>query len=75
MKWVSRWYVSSHSNPNKEYTVSLADDLETWGCSCPHWTRNVPRPICKHIREVQNGNGWGKNVRIDEFFTEEEFKI
>ena len=71
MKWVSRWYVKSHSS-NREYTVSLADDGETWGCSCPHWTRNVPRPLCKHIREVQLDSN---NIRLDEFFTEQEFAL
>ena len=72
MKWIHRWYVKSHSNPNREYTVSLAEDEVTWGCSCPHWINNVPRPTCKHIREVQQET---VNVRVDEFFTEEEFTI
>lgn len=76
MKWIQRWYVASHTNPEKEYTVSFADDGETWGCSCPHWTRNFPRPLCKHIKEVQFINGSPiENIRIDEFFTEEEFEI
>lgn len=70
MNWVSRWYVKSYSNPNKEYTVSLADDMETWGCSCPHW--KFRRAICKHIREVQNQTD---NVRVDEFFAKEEFAL
>lgn len=78
MKWVERWYVTSHTNPDKEYTVSLANDNETWGCSCPHWTRNFPRPTCKHIKEVQfnlAGEGGFGNIRFDEFFTEEEFSV
>lgn len=75
LKWVERWYVLSHSS-DKRYTVSLANDGETWGCSCPHWTRNYPRPICKHIREVQAMNGeTPNNIQYDEFFTEEEFKL
>ena len=73
MKWIERWYVDSHSS-DKIYTVSRADDGETMGCSCPHWTRNVPRPTCKHIREVLE-NGENQNITYDEFFTEEEFKI
>jgi hypothetical protein len=80
LKWVDRWYVTSHSNANREYTVSRANDGETWGCSCPHWTRNFPRPTCKHIREVweslaEDGVNPINNVRFDEFFTEEEFKL
>lgn len=79
LKWVQRWYVKSHSS-DREYTVSLANDDETWGCSCPHWTRNYPRPTCKHIREVHEllaaeGINAVENVRFDEFFTEEEFNI
>jgi hypothetical protein len=69
MKWVSRWYVKSSSS-NREYTVSLADDEKTWGCSCPHW--KFRRAICKHIKEVQRE---ATNVRIDEFFTELEFSL
>ena len=71
MKWIKRWFVESHSS-DKVYTVSLADDEVTWGCSCPHWTRNVPRPVCKHIREV---HAQGVGATLDEFFTEEEFAI
>ncbi len=79
LKWVDRWYVKSHSS-DREYTVSLANDGETWGCSCPHWTRNYPRPTCKHIREVwemQAAEGVNPvdNVRYDEFFKEEEFSL
>lgn len=57
MKWVDRWYVPSNSNPDKEYTVSLADDGETWGCGCKAWTLNRHRirdGICSHIRKVQS---------------------
>jgi hypothetical protein len=85
LKWVERWEVRSHSS-NKLYTVSLANDNKTWGCSCPHWTRNFPRPICKHIREVQNNiekvhdyvtalRTSKSTIKKDEFFTEEDFKL
>lgn len=79
MKWIERWYVGSHSS-DREYTVSKADDGVTWGCSCPHWTRNYPRPTCKHIREVHAmvaGQGLNpiNNIRFDEFFSPEEFTI
>jgi len=69
MKWVSRWYVKSHSS-DREYVVSLADDGETWGCSCPHW--KFRRAECKHIREVK---AEAANVRSDDFFTEMEFAL
>lgn len=81
MKWVKRWYVESFtSTKGKVYTVSLAEDDETWGCSCPHWTRNVPRPLCKHIRQVQEMGDMDRyvgsvNIKVDEFFTEEEFTV
>lgn len=55
-KWIDRWNVSSHTNPDKEYVVSRADDMETWGCSCPAWKfqrHRIRDGICKHIREVQ----------------------
>ena len=56
MRWIERWYVDSHSS-DKEYTVSIAEDGETWGCSCPAWKfqrHRIRDGICKHIREVQN---------------------
>jgi hypothetical protein len=77
MKWVERWYVNSNSIPNYEYTVSKADDGETWGCSCKAWTLNRKRlkdGICSHIRKVQN-QSHNHNVRHDDFFTEEEFTL
>lgn len=82
MKWVDRWYVNSHSS-DKVYTVSIAEDGETWGCSCPAWKfqrHRIRDGICKHIREVKEG--WGrmkevreKHIQHDEFFTEEEFAL
>jgi len=88
MKWVERWYVKSNSNPNKEYTVSRAEDGETWGCGCKAWTLNRHRitdGICSHIRKVQSAlagmgpeeisNTQSHNIRYDEFFTEEEFAL
>lgn len=43
--------VTSHSNPNKEYTVALSEKGE-WSCSCPAWIFRSPRKPCKHITEV-----------------------
>jgi hypothetical protein len=54
--WAEHWEVESHSNPSIAYIVSKKSD-GTWGCSCPHWTHHVPRPVCKHIREVLQING------------------
>jgi hypothetical protein len=82
MKWVERWYIPSNSNPDKEYTVSLADDGETWGCGCRAWTLNRHRirdGICSHIRKVQSSLRHEavipQTIRHDEFFTEEEFAL
>jgi hypothetical protein len=81
-KWVDRWYVPSNSNPDKEYTVSRADDGETWGCGCKAWTLNRHRikdGICSHIRKVKKAiveETWTiEPIRQDEFFTEEEFAL
>jgi len=81
MKWVDRWYVNSHSS-DKEYTVSRAEDGETWGCSCPAWTfqrHRIRDGICKHIREVKGGLfddvSHSPTIRHDDFFTEEEFAL
>jgi len=55
--WVERWRVRSHTNSDKEYVVSLADDGETWGCSCPAWKfqrHRIRDGICKHIRQIQH---------------------
>lgn len=50
MKWVEKWKVPSASS-DRIYTVSLADDGTTWGCSCPRW--KFHREQCHHIQEVQ----------------------
>lgn len=55
-RWVERWHVRSHTNPDKEYVVSLAEDGETWGCSCPAWKfqrHRIRDGICKHIRQLR----------------------
>ncbi len=91
MKWIDRWYVKSHTNYDKEYTVSRAEDEETWGCSCPAWKfqrHRIRDGICKHIREVQNSilgltpsevissqNYYPDHIKRDAFFTEEEFAL
>jgi hypothetical protein len=45
---VERWEVESENTPGKRYTLCKLVD-ETWTCSCPHWTRRIPRKNCKHI--------------------------
>ncbi len=85
-RWIERWTVESHTNPDKGYIVSRADDEETWGCSCPAWKfqrRRLRDGICKHIREVQNmidtdtftSPESHSHIQKDEFFTEEEFTL
>lgn len=46
-RWLQQWKVLS-SNGKKEYVVSQCED-KTFACSCPNWTRNMPREECKHI--------------------------
>ena len=54
-KWVKRWVVPSSSGDGK-YIVGQ-DAEGNWGCSCPAWTRHVPRQDCKHILDVKAGGG------------------
>ena len=73
MKWVDRWYTNSMTNPDKEYTVSRADDQETWGCSCPAWTFQRNRlngGICKHIRLVKEAT---KNMNHEELIHSQNY--
>jgi hypothetical protein len=46
------WGVQSDSNPNKIYTVTQSLASGNWACSCPRWTLNKNRPVCKHIERV-----------------------
>jgi len=54
-KWVKRWVIPSHTSM-REYIVAQDKD-GNWACSCPGWTRHVPRTDCKHIRTVKSGGG------------------
>jgi hypothetical protein len=51
-KWAAQWKVKSSSGSGI-YTVSQ-DYHGKYACSCPAWTRNMPRKDCKHIAEVRN---------------------
>jgi len=53
-KWIQRWEVTSHSNPDKTYVVAIDGD-GGWGCSCPVW--KFRRLECKHIRQVKETQG------------------
>lgn len=50
--YTAQWYVSSHSDPSKQYKVSLKSD-GSYSCSCSHWKFRRPAGGCKHIKEVQ----------------------
>jgi len=54
-RWAKQWVVESQSGPGV-YTVSLDHD-GNYACSCPGWTRHMPRMDCKHILEVRSGGG------------------
>ena len=51
-KWIKKWKVQSFTDQEKSYTVSIALDGKTWGCSCWPWRKT--REDCKHITEVKN---------------------
>jgi len=52
--WVKQWEVES-SDGKRYYTISLSDQ-GVWGCSCPAWTRHMPRVDCKHIARIKEQN-------------------
>jgi len=59
-KWVQKFYIPSQRGGT--YTVALANDLKTWGCSCPDWISRHSRYTnyeCKHIQAVKAGGGIG----------------
>jgi len=62
-RWVKQWDVPSHSNPDKLYKVSQAED-DTFGCDCPVW--KFRRLECKHIQQVKRhlemGNDFGRTL-------------
>lgn len=63
-KWIAQWKVKS-STGSGLYTVSLGRDGK-YACSCPAWTRNMPRKDCKHITDVRENviaKDWLKPVK------------
>ncbi len=46
----NQWFIESHSDPNKKYTVTL-HSTGAWSCTCPHHLYRGA--ICKHIFEAQ----------------------
>ena len=82
MKWKDRWYITSHSNDERQYTVALSED-GVWGCSCPAWKFQRKRLVdgkCKHIREVLSWKDKDSfimpdHITHDDFFAEEEFVL
>lgn len=62
-KWVKQWDCPSHSDPDKKYVVSQAED-GTFGCDCPVW--KFRRQECKHIQQVKHhleqGNDYGRTI-------------
>lgn len=62
--WSSQWAVQGTAKA--PYIVSskkkAGDGVatgwgETWGCSCPDWTKHSPRTDCKHIVNVKTKEG------------------
>lgn len=54
------WGAHSESKPDLIYTVALNKKGE-WSCSCPRWTKNASRPVCKHIAFIKNFREKGFN--------------
>lgn len=56
---VRRWIVPGSGT--MKYTVvkvnSPSDVSREWQCSCPAWTRHIPRTHCKHILRVHEEFG------------------
>ena len=52
--YVKQINVSSETNPEKSYKVSLCENGE-YECSCRKWTTTYPREDCKHIVGVRSG--------------------
>ena len=51
--WMRVAEVPSTSS-NRTWIVSQDQDNQTvWGCSCPGWTRHMPRRDCRHIDQVK----------------------
>ena len=47
-----QWDIQSFTDPGKKpYKISERLD-GGWECSCPAWTRHMPRGDCKHIDKV-----------------------
>ena len=76
MKWDKKWKIQSDTS-GRMYTVSLADDNKTWGCSCPAW--KFRRQECKHIKgvrkEYEEVELFVALLNDDEFITAEEFTL
>ncbi len=47
---LKQWEVQSHSDPSKQYKVTLYDD-DSFACSCPQWIYR--RKECKHIKKYK----------------------
>ncbi len=54
LKWIKKWKVPSFTEEDKFYTVSLALDGTTYGCSCWPWRKH--RIDCKHIPVVKDNS-------------------
>jgi len=57
MRYTEVAKIKSHSNPSKEYKISVNEHGEL-SCNCPRWIfqhHNVPGYQCKHIQEYLAG--------------------
>lgn len=54
--YLKQWNVESESSP-RTYIVSLRSVDGMLECSCPAWTRSMPRKPCKHIKKLYKSEG------------------
>jgi len=53
-RWARGWDVIGDSG--NAYRVSINDNGDEWGCSCPAW--KFRRQTCKHILQIQSEINW-----------------
>lgn len=66
--WTDQWSVTGSGK--QPYIISHKTNggngsttEDGWACSCPAFTRNVPREDCKHILKVRLSEGIGANAK------------
>ena len=53
--WTDQWLVMGTAKA--PYVISKKQKTGEWQCSCPDWSKHVPREDCKHILKVKMQEG------------------